>query len=244
MRRNELGFSVVVPAHNEARLLPRGLAAMEAAADELGRRVEVIVVANRCSDATIDVAAAFGAIVVENDARNIGAVRNAGAAVATRDVVVTIDADSAMSSHTFVEVERQLSSGRVVGGCVHVVPERWSAGIFATYAFVQMLMTVTRLGGGLFWCPRTDFEAVDGFDESILIAEDLDFARRLRAHGKHTGRQFTTLRRAPMVASCRKFDRFGDWHMFRMVSQSRQILAAARGTDTGWADRYFFDFND
>ena len=32
--------------------------------------------------------------------------------------------------------------------------------------------------------------------------------------------------------------------MFRMAAQLRAIRAAYRGTDTAWADRYFFDFND
>ena len=79
---------------------------------------------------------------------------------------------------------------------------------------------------------------------SMLLAEDLDFARRLRAHGKRTGRRFTTMRAAPIVVSCRKFDRFGDWHMFAMARQARQIRAVLKGTDSAWVDRYFFDFND
>ena len=79
---------------------------------------------------------------------------------------------------------------------------------------------------------------------SLLVAEDLDFARRLRTHGKRTGRKFTVLRDAPIVASARKFDRYGDWHMFAMALQLREIRAAMKGTDTAWVDRYFFDFND
>ena len=43
--------------------------------------------------------------------------------------------------------------------------------------------------------------------------------------------------------STRKFDRFGDWHMFAMALQLREIRAAYNGRDTTWADRYFFDFN-
>jgi hypothetical protein len=86
-------------------------------------------------------------------------------------------------------------------------------------------------------------QALGGFDESRLLAEDLDFARRLRAHGKRTGRRFTNIRAAPVVASCRKFDRLGDWHMFAMALQAREIRAVMKGTDTAWVDRYFFDFN-
>ena len=236
-------FSVVVPAHNEELLLPSGLAAIAAAAERAPGRVEVIVVANRCSDSTATLAHDAGAVVVENEARNISAVRNAGAAVATGDVIVTIDADCLMSPAAFHEIERVLSTGRYVGGATKVRPERASAGINATLAVVAITMFLTRLGGGMFWCRHTDFDAIGGFDETLLLAEDLDFARRLRAHGKRTDRQFTVLRTAPIVSSCRKFDRFGDWHMFGMALQAREIRAALKGTDTTWVDRYFFDFN-
>ncbi len=237
-------FSVVVPAHNEEALLPRGLAAIAAAAQHVDGGVEVIVVANRCTDRTAAIARDAGAVVVESEARNIAAVRNAGAAAGTGEVVVTVDADCVMAPLALSEMDRLLRSGDVVGGGVLVRPERRSAGIAATYAFVSVLTFVTRLGGGMFWCGRTDFETIGGFDEDVLIGEDLEFARRLRTHGKQTGRRFTTLRSTPLIASCRKFDRFGDWHMFRMGLQLRQIRAVLRGTDTAWVDHYFFDFND
>ncbi|MGZ6964961.1 MAG: glycosyltransferase [Acidimicrobiia bacterium] len=239
-----MDFSVVVPAHNEELLLPKGLAAIDVAANRVDGGVEVIVVANRCTDKTAELARATGAMVVEDESRNLSAVRNAGAAAATGDVLVTIDADCVMSPRTFGEIERLLGTGRFVGGGTKVLPERRSAGILATYALVEALVFVTRLGGGLFWCHRADFEAVGGFDESLLVGEDLEFAGRLRAHGRRTGRRFTTMRAAPIVASCRKFDRFGDWHMFGMALQAREIRAVMKGTDTAWADRYFFDFNE
>jgi glycosyltransferase involved in cell wall biosynthesis len=234
---------VVVPAHNEALRLPDALTAITVAADRARTKVEVIVVANRCTDATADAAQAAGAVVVENGSRNIAAVRNAGVARATREVLVTSDADCRMSPATFVEIERLVRSGRYVGGGTKVLPERRSAGIRATYAVMELVVFASRLGGGQFWCLRSDFNAVGGFNESLLVAEDLDFARRLRAHGRATGRRFTNLREAPVVASCRKFDQFGDWHMFAMVLRLREIRAAMTGTDTTWADRYFFDCN-
>jgi glycosyltransferase involved in cell wall biosynthesis len=237
-------FSVVVPAHNEERVLANSLAAIQSAAGYVDGPVEIIVVANRCNDATVAIAHAAGATVVDDSSRNIAAVRNAGAAAATGDVLLTIDADCRMSPLTFREIERLLGSGRFIGGGTKVLPERWSAGIRATYAAVSVALFMSRLSGGLFWCRRSDFEAVGGFDESLLLAEDLDFARRLRALGRNTGRRFTTMRNAPIVASCRKFDRYGDWHMFTMALQAREIRAVVKGTDTKWADRYFFDFNE
>jgi glycosyltransferase involved in cell wall biosynthesis len=235
---------VVVPAHNEELLLPRCLDAISAASVRVGDAVEVIVVANRCSDSTAAIAHDAGAVVIDSDARNISAVRNAGAAAATGDVIVTIDADCVMSPAALSEIDRLLGSGRYVGGGTKVRPERTSAGIRATYGAVAVLTFITGLSGGMFWCRRSDFEAIGGFDERLLLAEDLDFARRLRAHGRRSGRRFTMLRTAPVEASTRKFDRFGHWHMFAMAGQLPGIRAVLKGTDTSWADRYFLDFND
>lgn len=237
-------FSVVVPAHNEELLLGRCVEAIHTAAHIDSASTQVIVVANRCTDSTADIARSHGATVVDSAARNLAAVRNAGAAVATGQVLVTVDADCVMSPFALHEVTRLLAAGQYVGGGTLVQPERRSLGILATYALVELLTLVTGLSGGMFWCRRADFGAIGGFDESRLLAEDLDFARRLRAHGRRNARKLTMQRAAPLVASCRKFDRYGDWHMFRLALELRSIRACANGSDTAWADKYFFDFND
>jgi len=235
--------SVVVPAHNEELLLPRALASIRSAASRADAEVEIVVVANRCTDDTVLLARGAGATVVASEARNIAAVRNDGVARSAGEVVVTMDADAVMAECALVEVDRRLTSGRYVGGGTKVRLDRTSAGIRTTLALVEITTFVLRLGGGMFWCARRDFDAIGGFDESLLLAEDLAFARRLRDHGRRTDRRFTVLRDAPLVVSARKFDRYGDWHMLRMVWQLPEIRASLRGRDTAFVDRYFFDFN-
>lgn len=242
--RPTVDFSVVIPAHNEAALLERGLSATAEAVRRLDGSVEVVVVANRCTDATADLARAGGAIVVDSEARNIAAVRNAGAARASGDVIVTIDADSQMAPTALAEADRLLRTGRFVGGGSRVRPERSSLGIQATLFIVDVATLLARLSGAMFWCRADDFRAVGGFNEDLLVGEDLDFARRLRTHGRSSRRRLTKLKEAPMIVSTRKFDRFGDWHMFAMALQLPAIRAAVRGQDTAWVDRYFFDYND
>jgi len=236
--------TVVIPAHNEAAFLPASLAAVRTAAERVDNAVEVVVVANRCTDSTAELAMAGGATAVEHSARCIAAVRNAGVAAGSGDVVVTVDADCTMHPDTLRQVVEHLTTGQFVGGGTKVVPERRSAGISATYAVMEVLVAATRVGGGVFWTQRSDFEAVGGFDESVTVGEDVDFARRLKARGRATGRRFTNLRSVPLTASCRKFDRYGDWHMFGMARELPAIYRSARGTDTEWVDRYFHDFNE
>jgi glycosyltransferase involved in cell wall biosynthesis len=236
--------SVVVPAHNEAELLPGCLESIRTAEAASRLPVEIVVVDNRSDDGTATIATSAGAAVVASDARNIARVRNQGVAASTGRWVVTLDADCRMAANSLVEVARHLDDGRFVGGGTKVVPDRRSLGISLTYGLTAVVTAVTGLSGGMFWCARRDFDAVGGFDESLLVAEDLDFARRLRAHGRKDGRRLTMLRNTQVVASTRKFDRFGDWHMFAMARELPAIRRAARGIDTAWVDRYFFDFND
>jgi GT2 family glycosyltransferase len=99
------------------------------------------------------------------------------------------------------------------------------------------------ISAGMFWMYRRDFDAIGGFDEDKVIAEDVDLALRLRAWGKSRGLRYGTLWRAPMVTSCRKFDRFGDWFPVRMLLKNRrQLFDAIHGKDRTLADWLFYDF--
>jgi glycosyltransferase involved in cell wall biosynthesis len=172
--------------------------------------LEVIVVLNRCSDNTEQIAHAFGARTIREDARNLARIRNAGARSAVSRVLVTIDADSRMSPGTLAAIDRALSSGTTVGGGALIRPDRSSTEIKVTLVFFGLFLLICQLSGGLFWCCREDFEAIGSFNENLVSGEDVDFARRLRAYGKRLHRPFSTLRGASIVASCRKFDAFGD----------------------------------
>jgi glycosyltransferase involved in cell wall biosynthesis len=90
-------IAVVIPAHNEQTLLPSCLHSVLAAPAPLP--VEVIVVADACTDATAALASAAGATVVPVGARNVGRARAAGMRHALRNGpeglwLATTDADS------------------------------------------------------------------------------------------------------------------------------------------------------
>jgi cellulose synthase/poly-beta-1,6-N-acetylglucosamine synthase-like glycosyltransferase len=114
MSHEEIRFLVLVPAHNEERVIRRCLESVEAQ-----RRPDdtVLVVADRCSDATAEIARAAGARVLErgpDDEPGRAAARQAGLDHARSldwDALVMLDADSVIEPGFFVAIERALASG-------------------------------------------------------------------------------------------------------------------------------------
>ena len=232
-------FSILVPARNEEACLGACLESIAAAARPYPRRVEVLVALNRCTDRTEEIARSHGAAVVREDARNLAKIRNAAARAATGEIFVTIDADSTMSANMLCEIDRELAGGDTIGGGVPMIPERLSPGIVLTWLVLAPYALIRyRVSGGLFWCGRSDFEAIGGFDEGMVSGEDLDFAVRLKAYGRARGRRFKTLWKTSIHTSCRKFDAFGDWYLLLRPGLLRTIL---RGKDQASADLYYYD---
>ncbi|WP_233849624.1 glycosyltransferase [Paraburkholderia sp. HD33-4] len=77
-------LGIVIPAHNEEKLLPACLRASRLAAQHpglKGEQVGVVVVLDRCTDGSELIAREYGASTVFIDARNVGMARAAGASV-------------------------------------------------------------------------------------------------------------------------------------------------------------------
>ena len=156
---------------------------------------------------------------------------------------MTIDADTVMHPAALVEVGHLVDSVAFVGGGCSIVMERNSLGLAVTGFLGRSVMVLTRSGAVMFWCRRDDFDAVGGFDENLRIAEDLDFARRLRQHGRTTKRRFRNVRSAPATVCVRKWDRFGVWHYFSKVSAAALRARNPREADVRFIDEYFYDYN-
>jgi len=230
---SDVYFSVVIPAYNEAELLPRLLRTLREARQNYtggADQIELIVADNASTDATAALAEQLGARVVRVEKRMIAAARNGGARVARGDVLCFIDADMQVHPQTFNVIAQTLRRGKAIAGATGVVSERWSPGIVATWAAMLPMVWLTGMDTGVVFCPRADFEAIGGYREDRLFAEDVVFLTALKRRGWRTGRRLVRPRGARAIASARKFDRHGDWHMlFSLPSLVwKQWLAPAR----------------
>ncbi|MBN1233222.1 MAG: glycosyltransferase [Candidatus Coatesbacteria bacterium] len=232
-------FSIIIPAHNEDEYIGKCLESIRKASVDFPEEVEVIVSINRCSDRTEEIARSYGSLIVHENSKNIARVRNAAAKAASGKIIVTIDADSWMSDNMLKEIKNLLETGRYIGGGVRIMPDRYSLGIICSLIFFFIpLLLLKGVTGGLFWCYRRDFEAIEGFNEEFLTAEDLDFARRLKKLGKKSGRKYKTINSSYIVTSTRKFEMFGHWFIFR---NPRTVIKLLKGNDRELADLGYYE---
>jgi glycosyltransferase involved in cell wall biosynthesis len=236
-------ISIVVPAFNEAKLLPASLRAIQASACQLHRRgwsTELIVCDNNSTDATAALARAGGARVVFEPFNQIGRARNRGAAAATGRWLVFIDADSQPSAELFDDFARAIISGRVLAGSATLRLDA-SLGWFDIFVHAWALWSrlTKSLAGTFIFCEAEAFHAVGGFSERLYIAEEFELTKKLKVLAQERSRRLAILSRHPLLVSARKMRlyRLRELLAFllRFALRPRQTLTD-RGACTIWYD--------
>ncbi len=240
-------ISVIIPAHNEEKYIARCIRSIKKAESEFKGNVEIIVVCNRCTDRTAEIAESLGARVLTNEDRCIAKVRNTGIAAAKGRIIVTIDADNRMTPGTLSEVYALIRSGRYIGGGAPIRFERYSFPLWLNDIMCRVSFAVTGLYSGMFWTEKETFDAIGGFVDKKAM-EDVATAKLLKEFGKKNGKKYTTLRKNVLINSTRKYDDMGDWLYFKlMIQNAGTLIKAAFGDTTGvdkLLDELFYDYND
>ena len=239
----DIRFSLIIPARNEETLLPCLLRSVDQAKAQYqggADAIEVIVVDNESTDNTARLAHDQGCRVVREKKRIIAAVRNAGARAAEGELLAFIDADSQIHPDTFNAIETTLRNGNYVGGATGVRLERMSLGIAMAYIVVVSVVLLMGMDTGVVFCLRKDFEAIGGYSEKHLYAEDVQFLWDLRRLGKRRGQRLIRLTAVKALASTRKFDEFGDWHYFRLIARFLGSLLFSKDPMKEFAQTYWY----
>ena len=187
-----LRLAVVVPTLEEEAALRARLPGVVALADE------VVVSDGGSRDATREVAAALGATVVVGPPGRGGQL-NRGAAAASADVLLFLHADTTLAPEAPAAVRAAVAAGhdggaflvrfdaeglvyRFGAAVVNARTRRWRTALGDQAQFVTVEM-FQRLGGYRDW----------------PILEDLDFARRLKRHGR------VAMVDAPVTTAARRY---------------------------------------
>jgi glycosyltransferase involved in cell wall biosynthesis len=160
------------------------------AAQDFGGDVEVIVVDNGSTDATADIARAWGATVVDEPLRGVCHARQRGTAVATGEIVVSSDADTIFESTWLSQIMETMTSSPAVvatcGPCRFVDGPWWSAPY--TKALFGSVGWLYRRTGRVVYASATNIafrrEAWTGYDTaSTQGGDELGLLRSLRRQG-------------------------------------------------------------
>jgi GT2 family glycosyltransferase len=212
-------ISIVVPSFNEERLIAGCLDAIGislAANKAVDFESEIIVVDNNSTDRTAELARNAGARVCFEPVNQIGRARNTGAAAATGDWLMFVDADSFVSPGLLADILQLIESGTRVGSGSTMRMESLPLSAEMVLMGWNRISSVFRwAAGSLFVCRADAFREVGGFNEALYAAEEIDLSRRLKKWGRSRGLEFTILAKHPLLTSSRKIELYSGWEITR-----------------------------
>jgi hypothetical protein len=201
-------LSIVIPAFNEERLIARCLQSIAASLVANSKPCftsEIIVVDNNSTDNTANLARQAGAQVVFEPINQIGRARNAGAAEATGDWLLFVDADSVLNSRLLADILRLIEDGKSVGcgSTLHMQGLPWWAN-WALQLWTGMSILFRWAPGALVVCRSDAFHDVGGFNQELYAADEISLSEHLKQWGRQRGLQFIILTQHPLETSSRK----------------------------------------
>ena len=229
-------LTIVIPARNEADMLPRLLRSLLRQDMAQLRSTRILVADADSTDGTADLALSFGdrlAIeVIKGGLPSVG--RNAGAALATTPFVLFLDADVELIDPTMLRrslsaiSRRHLHLVTVSIGCRHgnLLDDMLYAG---NNAVQQIGSFLKPFATGMFMLfDRQVFLDLGGFNENALFAEDYLLSKQVATDRFHVlpGKILTTNRR------------------FRKLGHARMVSLFFRTMLHSWDDSYFLRDHD
>lgn len=201
-------LSIIIPAFNEARLIEQTLRSVTGAVStnqRPGFTAEVIVVDNNSTDNTAELARKAGVRVIFEPINQIGRARNAGAAHATGDWLLFLDADSLLSPGLLGEILQMIESGKSVGcgSTLRMDGLPWWANL-TLQLWTSTSVLCRWAAGALVVCRRDAFHAVGGFDQELYALDEIRLSKQLKQWGRQRDLQFTILTTHPLETSSRK----------------------------------------
>ncbi len=192
-------LSFVIPAYNEEEILGQCLESVFRELDNKDYDVEVIVVNNRSTDRTKEIALSFPETrVVDEEQKGLVFARRAGFAASTGDIIANIDADTMLTKGwidtVITEFINDANLVALSGPFIYYdLSPLKRAAVKGFYFFGYFFYLVNHflfhkgamLQGGNFIVRRSALIDAGGFDTRIeFYGEDTDIARRISPFGK------------------------------------------------------------
>jgi glycosyltransferase involved in cell wall biosynthesis len=221
---SSMKISVIVPAFNEEKLIVATLSSIQTAAvsfTRLGWTSELVVCDNNSTDRTAELARVAGARVVFEPINQISRARNAGAADASGDWLIFVDADSHPSAGLFADVAAAIQSGHfLAGGSTVKLDGRYPVASLVTEGWNLLSRTKKWAAGSFIFCDAEAFREVGGFSRELFASEEIDLSERLKRLARQRGKRLIILHRHPLVTSARKMHLYTAREHFRFLAKT------------------------
>ncbi len=201
-------ISVIMPAYNEAKVLPSTLLALFAQTGEF----EVILADGGSSDQTCEIARRFPAICVVTASKGRALQMNAGAKQATGEWLLFLHADTILPVGALQRLNEMEHDQTVqAGGFMHQFSgDDWRLRFISFLDNFRCTRSRIIYGDQALFVRRSLFEQLNGFPDQPIL-EDVAFCERLI---KVTN---PLLLYPPVVTDARKFVKMGIWRSFVRV---------------------------
>jgi glycosyltransferase involved in cell wall biosynthesis len=177
--------SVVIPTYNSEKTLAKCLGSIK---NQTYENIEIIVVDKNSRDKTVEIVKSYGIKVFVINARERSEQKNFGVKQSRGKYVYIVDSDFIVEPEVTEEALRRCENENYDAICIHNISD-------PTISFWSKVRKLERdcykddkLNVAARFFKREVFEAIGGFDESLVAGEDYDFHNRLLEKGFRIGR--------------------------------------------------------
>ncbi|MDO8529997.1 MAG: glycosyltransferase [bacterium] len=194
--------SIIIPTLNEEGYLPLLL---ESIKKQNLQDCEIIVADADSKDTTLDIAKRYGCNIVPGGLPAKG--RNNGAKAAKGELLFFLDADTVLPAHFFEKSLPEFNARKlsIASFCLRPYPENRFEYFLINIFYNRMIIALERVlahsAMGVL-IKKELFEKINGYDETIKLAEDHDLGRRAARCGK-----FGIIKSVDILISTRRFSK-------------------------------------
>ena len=231
-------LSIIVPAFNEETNIRATLASLQRSQlQNKDLQSEIIVVDNESTDSTSDIARALGVNVIRESQHSIARARNAGARVSGGEVLVFVDADTIVPDNLLSRIADVMLDKTCLGGAVdvHHRPAKLTVRAYLQlWRFIGKLLGMAQ--GATQFYRRDIFQALQGYDETLFMGEDVDLYWRLRRYAKRHNARTAFIDDIQVAPATRRFDQWPLWRT--LIWTNPLVILVFRRNKTFWRGWY------
>jgi glycosyltransferase involved in cell wall biosynthesis len=176
-------ISVIIAAHNEEAYLRETIEALQR---QNYKWFEIIVVANGCTDRTVQIARSRCHRLIVLSQKSLGIARNLGARMARGEILVFLDADTRLEPMSLRVIAESFTRD-YAAATIRGEPDR-DEFRYKTIYYAKNFVHRFKLhpgSSGVIVCWKDHFVRVGGFDEGLEVRENSELMRRLKRFGAY-----------------------------------------------------------